>query len=112
MWADERIVVRASGFALLDISFCEPRFRLQHVLVGDVERNVILGFAVLPEAADSKASRDRVQLRYVEPETYDVGFYRDELLWVAESILSSMGWRDRDFEMYLRDHADASLLTY
>lgn len=61
---------------------------------------------------DEKTSQDRVQLRSEQPTTYDVGFYREELIRVAESVLSPMGWREQDIESYLGDHADASLSAY
>lgn len=61
---------------------------------------------------DAKTTQDRVQLRSEQPTSYDVGFYREELIRVAESVLSPMGWREHDIELYLQDHADATLSAF
>lgn len=42
---------------------------------------------------DEKLSRDRVVLLSETPDEFDTSFYRDELIRLAESILSPLGWK-------------------
>lgn len=57
---------------------------------------------------DSKASQDRVAL-IENAEQYDAEYYVGEVLRAAESVLSPVGWRERDIRKYLADREDVSL---
>ena len=57
---------------------------------------------------DDKRSRDRVQLAH-EAEDYDAGFYREQLIRAAESVLSPVGWDRGEIEATLGDTRDATL---
>lgn len=61
---------------------------------------------------DDKQSRERVALALEEPTTYDSEFYRELLIRAASSVLSPLGWRQKQIERFLADHADASLRSF
>ncbi|MEF8915742.1 type B DNA-directed DNA polymerase [Natronomonas sp.] len=63
-------------------------------------------------ADDDISGRDRVRLGFEDVDTYDAEAYIERLKRAAESILSPLGWRQRDIEQYLDDREDASLLQY
>jgi len=61
---------------------------------------------------DDKDGRARVALLHEEPETYDAAYYRDELIRVAESVLSPAGFRREDIEEHLADRVDGVLAGF
>ncbi|WP_232700569.1 type B DNA-directed DNA polymerase [Halobacterium wangiae] len=61
---------------------------------------------------NSKRGRDRVQLLAEDPKTYDGGFYVDELIRAAESVLAPMEYREEDIRAFLDDTRDATLGEY
>ena len=78
----------------------------------DVGRDVRPGQSVEYVAIDdAKASRDRVAL-VSEADGYDVEYYVGEVVRVAESVLSPLGWREGEIRGYLANREDASLSRY
>jgi len=61
---------------------------------------------------DSVSSRERVVLLSEEPDEYDVAFYCDELVRLAESILSPLGWKREEIDEYLSDRTDATISAF
>ena len=61
---------------------------------------------------DSVSSRNRVALLSEEPDEYDFAFYCDELVRLAESILSPLGWKREEIDEYLSDRTDATISAF
>jgi DNA polymerase I len=61
---------------------------------------------------DEKQSRERVALAHEEIQAYDAEFYADLLVRAAESVVSPLGWRERDIREYLADRTDARLTGF
>jgi DNA polymerase I len=61
---------------------------------------------------DSVSSRERVVLLSEEPDVYDATFYCGELVRIAESILSPLGWKSEKIEEYLADRQDATISAF
>jgi DNA polymerase I len=61
---------------------------------------------------DGKRGRDRVALLAEEPDGYDAGFYRAQLLRAAESVLSPTGFRREGIERQLADRVDGSITAF
>lgn len=60
---------------------------------------------------DSRRSRERVQLAE-EAHEYDAGFYAEQLVRAADSVVSPVGWCQGDIEEYLAERTDASVTGF
>jgi DNA polymerase I len=61
---------------------------------------------------DSKSGRERVRLPSEECSSYDIGFYQEQLMSAAESVLSPVGWRREEITNTLSDQQNQSLQSY
>ncbi|MFC6838406.1 type B DNA-directed DNA polymerase [Halomarina ordinaria] len=61
----------------------------------------------------SRTGRERVRLASeVETGEYDVEFYKQLLVRAAESVLTPLGWREREIQSYLATYEDVSLNSF
>jgi len=61
---------------------------------------------------DEKTSRERVALAHEEIESYDASYYETQLLRAVESVLSPLGWDQRDIQQELTETGKLTLTNF
>jgi DNA polymerase I len=57
-------------------------------------------------------SAQRVRVAFEEPSEYDADWYADQLIRACESVLSPIGWNDRDIRQQLREDEAVGLEVF
>jgi len=61
---------------------------------------------------DEKTSRERVALAHEEIESYDASYYETQLIRAVESVLSPLGWDQRDIQQELTETGKLTLTNF